>query len=83
MTKRKFITPAERHRRVKVLMDRNEWSWYRLAKEMRMERTAVVRTLKTDTNGEVVNDPSLKTLKALARALGVSVGFFVDQEVKR
>jgi len=78
----KFITPHERRKRIEALLRLNDWSWYRLAKEMNMERTAVVRALKQKT-GVRGNDPSLGTLKAVARAFGVSVGYLVDVGSKR
>lgn len=79
----KFITPYVRRQRIEVLLRRKGWTWYRLAKEMRMEETSVCRSLKRNkaTAGRDRFNPSLKTLKALARALDVSVGFFVDTDL--
>ncbi len=72
-----FLTPAQRNRRVKILMKQHNWTWYRLSKEMNVCQTHV--TSAFTTSGE----PSLKMVKAAARALGVSAGFLIDNGVKR
>lgn len=83
MRRRQFISPSERERRITVLMKRNDWTWYRLAKEMGMGRTSALRSLSPSSSVYAGCDPSLDTLKRLARAFGTSAGFFIDQEVKR
>jgi len=79
----RFITPYVRKQRIEALLKRNDWTWYRLSQEMNMDNTSVVRALKIKHSHDRKNfDPSLKTIKALARAFNVSAGFFIDQELR-
>ena len=76
-----FLTPIGRKKRIVALLKRNGWTWYRLAKEMNMDESTIYRAFK-QVDGAKEYDPSLKTLKALARAFHVSVGFFVDTDLR-
>ena len=80
MPKSIFITAKERDARIRVLLDRQGWSWYRLAKEMNMNPGSIYRALKYEV-GQKNREPSLPTLKRLARALGVRAGFFIDRSI--
>ena len=79
MADRLYLTPLERRRKINSIlqMKRPRWTWYRLAKEMNMSPTAVARAFKCGKDGQ--SNMRLDTIKALARALGVSVGWLVDK----
>jgi transcriptional regulator with XRE-family HTH domain len=77
----RFISRADRTRRINVLLKRKGWSWYQLGKEMNMADTTVRRAF-LNIPPQVATEPSLKTLKSLARALNVSAGFFIDKEIR-
>ncbi len=83
--KRLFVTRFELDQRISALAKikwGSDWTWYRLAKEMNMPWHSVTRSLRADSDTPT-REPSLKVLKAAARALGCSVGFLVDREVKK
>jgi len=71
-----FLTARERQRRIEAVMCQRGLTWYGLSKAMNREQTPVQRAFKV--SGDRDPDPRLSSLKALARALGVTVGFLVD-----
>ena len=74
-----FISRYERLNKIEALLAHNDWTWYRLAKEMNTDRSVICRAFRDKRKTE----PSLVVLKRLARAFGVSAGFFIDRRVKR
>ena len=81
MAKILFITPLQRQRRIEVLMRRYGWTKYRLAKEMGVHAIALQRAFwrRKDLDNSYA-DVRLSTLKRVARALGVTVGFLTDKK---
>ena len=68
----KFIVPGTRRRRVLAACRDMKWPQNQLAKKMGVTWGSLNKTLKAE-------DVKLSTLKKLSRALGVSVGFLVDE----
>ena len=80
MAKILFITPLERQHRVEVLMRRHGWTKNRLAKEMNVSQISLQRSFWRRKDCGTYANVSLSTLKRVARALGVTVGFLVDRK---
>ena len=78
MADKLFLTPSERRLKIDSILEMKNWSWYRLAKEMNRSPTAVSRAFK-DLPAYGQDNMRLGTIKALAIALGVTVGWLVDK----
>lgn len=81
MPKDRFLTHAERCRRVDAFLKANRWTWYRLAAEMGCDYMTVKRNFSTDCK-TIHNDPRISLLRALARATGTTAGFWLDRSYK-
>lgn len=77
--KDQFLSHDERSRRVEATLKTLGWSWYKLAQEMGVDQMTVSRHLKWRGRADIINDPKLSLLKALARATCTTVGFWVDR----
>jgi hypothetical protein len=77
MPQDRFITHAERCRRVEAFLKANQWSWFRLAKEMDCDYMTVKRNFAPSKR--VRNDPRISLIRALARATGTTAGFWLDR----
>lgn len=60
--------------RIRQLMDERGWTIYRVAKEANIPWSTVRNMFKRDT------DPSITTLEALCRAMGVTLTQFFDED---
>lgn len=83
MAKVLFLTPLERQRRIEALMKLHGWTNNRLSIEMKVGAIAVRRAFWKRPDCGTYADVHLSTIKKVARALGVSVGYLVDVGVKR
>lgn len=78
MGRTRFISAGERQKRIEVLMRRKGWTYYRLAEAMGRNETSVRRSVVLKDGRSP--DPSVNTIKAIARALGVTAGFLIDRK---
>ena len=78
-----FVTERERNRRIAAVMKAKGFSWYAVGKLAGRDQGALQRCFDQKYVGRGTSDPRLSSLKAIARALNVSVGFLVDKEVRR
>ena len=80
--KRLFLTGFERRKRVEALMKQAGLTWYGLSRKMNRDQISVQRAFMPKKYG-TYPDPRISTIVSVAKALGVSAGFFIDREVRR
>lgn len=80
----RYLSHAERCRRVEATLESKGWTWYKLAQEMGVDQMRVHRNFDISykkKHGFCV-DPRLSLIRCLARATGTSMGFWMDREVR-
>ena len=80
MAKRKFLTPHARQKRIQLALDNKGWTWYHLSKVMGRSLNSVQKSFFGCN--EASHNPNLETLKLVATALGLTIGFLTE-DVKR
>ena len=86
MANSRFLYWRERRTRIEAAMAvysdddyPNGLTWYALAKRSNMSQRTLQRMFKEPYRNEMPN-PTLKSLKAVAIALGVTIGYLTDRK---